>query len=446
LNWLHDFILWGEYRSHKVFAEDNCSMGTPQGPSSESDGPRGRVRSPDDQIFLVDLLLTLSRGRGLIVLSVLAFGLVGVLYAAVAPPEYTATAKVVREAGESGGGGGLPSGLSAVQGLGIDMGGGGAAGLTPASYPEIATSREVRLAVAQDTFRFPATGRRTTFVEHVNRPAGWVDVTLRYTLWLPWTVAGAVGDLWGGATPVPVESDSTDTLIYPTDAEERAIAALGQKISASTGDSGALDGGGGLMTITTTATDPTLAARLNERVIEHLRTRVREIRTETTRENLSFVEQRFEEAQQELDAAEDRLAQFLEQNRSVLTGGNDPRLEFRRERLRREVRFKEQLYSQLQKQVTQTRLQLQREQPVVTIAENPAPPTRASAPNWTFVIVLSLVLGGLVGIAGAFLRAAVRRQGDEEETQEKMQEVRTSLRPAGIVQGVREELGLQNND
>jgi uncharacterized protein involved in exopolysaccharide biosynthesis len=198
------------------------------------------------------------------------------------------------------------------------------------------------------------------------------------------------------------------------------------------------------MTISTTATDPTLAARLNERTIAHLRTRVRELRTETTRKNLAFIETRFEEVQQELDAAEDRLSQFLERNRSVLAGGNEPQLAFRRERLRREVRFKEQLYSQLQTQVTQTRLQLQREQPVVTVAEKPAPPTAPSAPNWPFTIVLSLVLGALFGVTGAFVRAAFRRQGDTSRTQEKMDEVRTALRPSGLVQGVREELGVSN--
>jgi uncharacterized protein involved in exopolysaccharide biosynthesis len=395
-------------------------------------------------VYLVDLLLTLSRGRGLIVLAVLGFGLLGVLYAALTPSEYTATARVVREAGDESGG--LPSGLSSVQGLGLNLEGGGTTGLTPASYPEIATSREVRLAVARDTFYFPSTGRRTTFVDHVNRPPGPLDLVLRYTLWLPWTVKSALGDPGGGAASAPVETGSTDAVIYPTDAEERAIAALEKKISASVAESGALEGGGGLMTIATTASDPTLSTRLNERVIDHLRTRVREIRTETTRENLTFIVKRFEEAQQELDTAEDRLARFLEQNRSVLTGGNEPQLEFRRERLRREVRFKEQLYSQLQEQVTQTRLQLQREQPVVTIAEKPVPPTAPSAPDWTFTIVLSLFLGALVGVAATFLRAAVRRQGDEDETQQKMHEVRTSLRPSGLVQGVREELGIEDSD
>ena len=418
-------------------------MSPSQDSTSDSTSAGRRAASPDNQIVLVDLLLTLSRGRGLIVLSILGFGLLGVLYAASVPSEYTATSKVVREASAEGGGQGLPEGLSSVQGLGLDLGGGGA-GLTPTSYPEIATSREVRLAVARDTFYFPSTGRRTTFIAHVNRPAGLFGQALRYTVWLPWTLAEAIGPLLGGpdAAP-PVASDSSDTLIYPTQAEERAITALGDRISASYAESGALDAGSGLMSIATTATDPTLAARMNERVIEHLRTRVREIRTETTRENLTFIQERFEEAQRELDAAEDRLSQFLEQNRSVLTGGNEPQLEFRRERLRREVRFKEQLYSQLQEQVTQTRLQLQREQPVVTIAEKAAPPTAASTPDWTFTIILSLILGGLVGLVGAFLRTAFRRQGDEDETQEKMREVRMSLRPTGIVRGVREELGVQ---
>jgi len=410
----------------------------------EREDPMEERPPREERVYLIDLLLTLSRGRGLIVLAVLGFGLLGVLYAALTPSEYTATAKVVREVGDESGG--LPGGLSSVQGLGLNLEGSGAAGLTPASYPEIATSREVRLAVARDTFYFPSTGRRTTFVEHVNRPAGPLELVLRYTLWLPWTLKSVLGDLGGGATPAPVEAGSTEVVIYPTDAEERAIAALKEKISASVAESGALEGRSGLMTIATTASDPILSARLNERVIDHLRTRVREIRTETTRENLTFIEERFEEAQQELDAAEDRLARFLEQNRSVLTGGNEPQLEFRRERLRREVRFKEQLYSQLQEQVTQTRLQLQRERPVVTIAEQPTPPTRPSAPNWTFTLVLFLSLGGLFGILGAFIRSALRNQQDVDENREKIEEVRAALRPAGLLQGVRDELGLQNGD
>nr|WP_279310762.1 GNVR domain-containing protein [Salinibacter ruber] len=402
---------------------------------------------PEDEVTLMELIVTLSRGRGLIVLSVVGIGLLGVLYSVATPSRYTAESKVIREAGEGGGGPSLPSGIGGIAGgLGIDIGGGGGVGLSPASYPEIATSREVRLAVARDTFYFPSLGRRTTFVDYVNRPPGTLDQILSYTVYLPWTVKGALGSLIGsGQGKRSAGTDSTGTLIYPTEEEEEAISALGEMVSASVSESGALEGGSGLMTVSASSGNPKLSARLNERFIDHLRTRIRELQTEKTRRNLRFVEKRFEEVKQELDAAEDRLVQFLERNKGVLAAGSKPQLESRRERLRREVGFKEQLYSQMQKQVTQTRLQLQKEQPVVTVAEKPAPPTEPSAPNRTLNVVLSLFLGGLFGVGATFFRSAIQSQEDDEEAQEQIQEVQKAWNPSGIVEGVREELGIEND-
>ncbi|WP_259084733.1 GNVR domain-containing protein [Salinibacter ruber] len=419
---------------------------------SRDGGPRGsrpgrRMPPPEDEITLMELIVTLSRGRGLIVLSVVGIGLLGVLYSVATPSRYTAESKVIREAGEGGGGSSLPSGIGGIAGgLGIDIGGGGGVGLSPASYPEIATSREVRLAVARDTFYFPSLGRRTTFVDYVNRPPGTLDQILSYTVYLPWTVKGALGSLIGsGQGKRSAGTDSTGTLIYPTEEEEAAISALGEMVSASVSESGALEGGSGLMTVSASSGNPKLSARLNERFIDHLRTRVRELQTEKTRRNLRFVEKRFEEVKQELDAAENRLVQFLERNKGVLAAGSKPQLESRRERLRREVGFKEQLYSQMQKQVTQTRLQLQKEQPVVTIAEKPAPPAGPSAPNRTLNVVLSLFLGGLFGVGATFFRSAIQSQEDDEEAQEQIQEVQKAWRPSGIVEGVREELGIEDD-
>ena len=257
---------------------------------------------------------------------------------------------------------------------------------------------------------------------------------------------GALGSLIGsGEGKRSAGTDSTGTLIYPTEEEEEAITALGEMVSASVSESGALEGGSGLMTVSASSGNPKLSARLNERFIEHLRTRVRELQTEKTRRNLRFVEKRFEEVKQELDAAENRLVQFLERNKGVLAAGSKPQLESRRERLRREVGFKEQLYSQMQKQVTQTRLQLQKEQPVVTIAEKPAPPAGPSAPNRTLIVVLSLFLGGLFGVGATFFRSAIQSQEDEEEDQERIQEVQKAWRPSGIMEGVREEFGIEND-
>jgi uncharacterized protein involved in exopolysaccharide biosynthesis len=138
------------------------------------------------------------------------------------------------------------------------------------------------------------------------------------------------------------------------------------------------------------------------------------------------VEGRFEEAEQELEMAEESLAQFLERNQNPTTAS----LQFRRDRLRRQVSFKEQLYSELQSQLTQTRLDLQRRQPVVTVVEEPVPPTERSSPRRTFIVLLSLVIGSVFGVAGAFLRTFVDTANQDSEAHDKLEEIRSAVIPA----------------
>lgn len=179
----------------------------------------------------------------------------------------------------------------------------------------------------------------------------------------------------------------------------------------------------GMMTIGVTAQNPRLAASLTQSFIEHLTTRVRRIRTEKVRERLQFVEQRFQEAEKELEAAEERLAQFLERNQNPTTAS----LQFRRDRLQRQVSFKEQLYSELQSQLTQTRLDLQRRQPVVTVVEEPVPPVEPSAPNRLLITVLSLFLGAFVGVGGAFVAAFFSMDKSDPERREKVEQIRDAF-------------------
>jgi uncharacterized protein involved in exopolysaccharide biosynthesis len=152
---------------------------------------------------------------------------------------------------------------------------------------------------------------------------------------------------------------------------------------------------------------------------------VREIRTEKVRERLSFVERRFQEAEKELEAAEEQLAQFLERNQNPTTAT----LQFRRDRLQRQVSFKEQLYSELQSQLTQARLDLQRRQPVATVVENPVPPRSRSFPNRTLIVLLSLILGGVLGIGGALIKGVFLNAGSTDEAREKLGEIQAHLFP-----------------
>lgn len=396
----------------------NPSSETPSGPPGNGapghERPSGSPRG--DDVSLLDFLLVLARHKTLIVQTVFVFVLLGITYALLTPEEYRSSGQVVRETQSEVGD--LPGGISpgALSGLGINLGG-GASGLTPEAFPDVLQSREVRLAVVRDTFRFPDTKRPMTFVDYVNRPPGGLGLVLKYTLKLPWTIKDALGNAISGS-PVPAGTTQTGSPIIPSEEEDEALEAIADRVATS------VDQGTGLMTISVTAGGPRLASSIAKSFLDHFTTRVREIRTEKVRERLQFVEGRFQEVEKELEAAEERLAQFLEQNKNPTTAT----LQFRRDRLQRQVNFKEQLYSELQSQLTQTRLDLQRRQPVITVVEEPVPPLERSAPLRTLIVLISLIFGGILAVGIAFTKAYFEEQRDEE-TRRKLREIRESIVP-----------------
>lgn len=219
---------------------------------------------PDDEISLLDLSLVLVRNLKLIAGIVFVCLAAGLTYALVQNNEYTASAKVIREAGDGAGSSGL-GGLSALSGFGINLGG-DATGLSVDSYPEILKSREVRLDVVKDTLML----NERTYLNYVSRSQG------------------------------PFEDDTE------RQKEERAIGLLLSQLQT------AVDRESGLMTISVTTERPDLSAALVDSFVRHLTERVASIRTEKGRLNLAFLTGRFEEARSELLLAETELAEFLD--------------------------------------------------------------------------------------------------------------------------------------
>jgi uncharacterized protein involved in exopolysaccharide biosynthesis len=95
--------------------------------------------------------------------------------------------------------------------------------------------------------------------------------------------------------------------------------------------------------------------------------------------------------------------------------------------LQRQVSFKSELYQQLQAQVTQARIELQRSEPVITIVEEPVPPMNRSAPKRKLILLLSLILGGLFGLGGAFVKSFFENTGGDAVEQKKMEEITSSF-------------------
>jgi len=392
-----------------------------QSTSSGAVASNGQKPANAREVTLLDVAYILTRSRKMILQVIAVFMVLGIGYVTVTPNEYVSTTKVAREAQEESGP--LPAaGLSALQGLGVNLGAAGG-GLSVSAFPQVLQSREVLLAVARDTIQVGG-DLSTSYIDYIDRSPRLRDRVLDYTLYLPWTLRRMVGT---GGGEGAINGGVPDSLARLSDVELQAIEKLSTMLFST------IDEESGLMLISVTSQSPDLSASLAESFLTQFSKRVRAIRTKRSRERLSFVEDRLREAAQELEEAEDELANFLERNQNPTTAG----LRFQKDRLERQVRFKEELYSTLQTQVSQTRLDVQRRHPVLTVVEQPVVPNRRSSPRLSFTLIFCTILGALVGAGTAIMQAVFSNSGWTSSRREMMHSIETAFSPSNIVRRAR---------
>ena len=377
---------------------------------SSNDHTSSNSASNTPQILsFLDLGVLLAVNKTLVLRTTLLFAILGLLVILLSPTRYTSSVQVVPESdsGTSGPGAGA---LSALQGLGLSLGG-VATGLSPEAYPEIIASHEVRLAVAQDTFYFSDIGQSMTYVSYV-------EVSQSALRRLVNTILGLPGRLLRSIKSSPSDSSGfSDGLVLLTREEVNALSALSDLVSTSQ------DLETGLLTITVTSPSRTLSATLVEAVIKQLRERVREIHTIKARENLAFIESQFEEAETDLQIAEESLALFDDRNNNL----SSAQLRTERDRLQRQVSFAAQLFSNLQSQRTQAQIELQRSEPIVTVLESPIVPLDPSGPSAKTLLLLFILLGLGLGVLIAFLKQSLNNLSSTSSNAYKLNLIRSSL-------------------
>lgn len=377
-------------------------------------------------LSILDLLVVVSNHKTILIRIVAAFFALGVTYALVAPNEYTATARVVEKSA-----GGMPNlgGLASLgSSFGVELGSAVSGdGFGADTYAEILRSREVRLTVVRDTFQY-VDAEPMSYVDYLNRSGGSIDKVLEYTLFLPWTIRRMLSGSDGG-TRFPDENASG--MRPPNDAEHEAMRTLYGKMSVS------IDQKTRILTLTVRADEPLLSKQLNETLLAELEERVRSLRTEKVRQDLEFVAERFEEAEGELVQAEEQLAQFLERNQNPTAAS----LRFQEDRLRRQVRFKEQLYSNMQSQLVKAQLELQRNQPVLTTLESPIPPNERSAPMRRLIVAIFLILGTVTALLTVFIVDYFSGPNQSSEREEKLAAIRDNVVPHWLYEWYRARYG-----
>jgi uncharacterized protein involved in exopolysaccharide biosynthesis len=379
----------------------------PRESASYASGDSEQPVSGASEVRLIDVVLVLVRHSRLLFAILIGVTLIGSTYAITAPNEYRSTGVVLRESPDQGAPA-LSGGLSSLSGLGLNFGSLGKDGLGPEAYPDVLKSREVRLTIARDSFYIPEYGRPTTFVDYYKNRGGLLIF---------------IGDIVGAITGGNADKKGADQRGRDRVIEVKASEYVGGLIGSSVNEES------GLLLISATTEWPEVSATLAEKAIEHLSTRVRQVRTKKAQENYEFILERYQEAEDELYEAEDSLADFTKSNQ----GMSLPSLEVQRQRLQRQVQFKSELFRNLQSQKTKAELDLQKQSPVLTVVDPPAVPIRPSAPSRLLIVFLSVFSGLGLGIGAALTANFFESSVEQGADRQKVEEIKTSLERIPII-------------
>jgi uncharacterized protein involved in exopolysaccharide biosynthesis len=175
---------------------------------------------------------------------------------------------------------------------------------------------------------------------------------------------------------------------------DRAVTKLGGLITASS------IGGVGGVQVNVTTQWPSVSLQIAQRLVKglndfNLNTR----RSQATAER-QFLDEQAQDAQTQLSAAEDRMIQFLKNNRSI---GSSPELSFQEDRLRREINLRQQIYTTLLQNRETAKSREVRDTPVITMLEAPRMPIGPVPRALLQRGVMGAVIGAVAGLLLALL-------------------------------------------
>ena len=155
-----------------------------------------------------------------------------------------------------------------------------------------------------------------------------------------------------------------------------------------------------LVTITVDSRWPDLSAAIANRAVELVAVFNLEQRQSRARELRRFLEARVAEGLHDLEAAENEIQVFYQQNR---LWQDSPPLLLEEARLRRRVSLANQLYIELSSELETAKIDEVNDTPVITIVDRAVPPVRRRFPRRKQMVVVA----GFVGMALATFTAGV---------------------------------------
>ncbi len=342
----------------------------------------------EDEIDLIQLTKTLWKSRKTVIKITVIFMILGLLVAILTPPEYQVTTVMVPQVGGKSKLGGLSS-LAAMAGVNLNVSGGSE--LSPVVYPEIVKSIPFKKALMQTKLNFQGIDHPVTYYNYYMKyyETGLFGNIMKYTIGLPWTIKKA---LFAKKMSKGKLVADTSGLIWLTKSQEKLAKSLNKTVYVN------VDTKTGNVSLTAIMPQPLAAAQLGQRAQELLQKFIINYKIKKTKAQLKFIQGRYVVRKKDFEAAQERLASFIDKNRNVSTAV----AQAQQERLQNEYQLAFGVYSSLAQQLEQAKIQVKQETPVFSIIRPIVVPNERYKPKRTEILIIWTFIGIIIGIGWVF--------------------------------------------
>lgn len=359
----------------------------------------------DDEIDLIALAKTLWESRKFILITVAIFMVLGVAVALLTPKEYTASTTLVPQVSDGSSKMGGLSSLATVAGFNLGDMTNNSGQLSPMVYPQIVKSVPFQLELMNTPFQFPEQDQPLTFYTYFNevKKPGALGLLKKYTIGLPGVIAGSRNN----DNQQLASDQSSNDYISLTKDQEKIRKQLDNTVNLDVNDKD------GYLTLSATTLDPKLAAQLTKKAQALLQNSITEFKIEKAKNQLEFIQERYNEKKKAFEEAQAALARFRDSNKNVTSA----LARTQEEQLQNEYQLAFEVYSQLAQQLEQAQIQVKEDTPVFSVLKPVTVPLEDNT-SGMMTLVIWTFLGAIIAVGWVFGKELLNSIKDKWNTED----------------------------
>ena len=347
--------------------------------------------SPEDEINLVAVTKEFWSHRKSVIKVVAFFIALGLVYALQSKNYFTASTTIVPVIEGQEVGGNLGS-LASLAGINLGELGSSGGQISPGLYPQIINSIPYRLELLNTRLRVNDSDTLVSFAyyfQEIYTPS-ILSILGKYTVGLPRLL---IKKLKG--VDKKNEFNFNERLIRLTDDQFELIEELDSKISLDINDEE------GFVSLSITMPEAESSAQMTLRARELLQQYAMRFKTQKSKEQLAYLEERFQEKEKDFEEKKLKLALFQDRNNNINSAVARTKLL----QLQSEYDLAFTVYSELAKQLEAQRLQVKKDTPIFTILKPVTIPNEKAGPKRSLILIGFTFLGFIVSLGYIYIKS-----------------------------------------